>query len=266
MQVFVSNPQGWALSPGDPAQDAGFRQYMEAAGVPVFVHAPYLVNFGSPTEQTVRLSSEAVAHALRRGYEIGARGVVVHTGSAVSGGDPAGAMQQVRERLLPILDAGTEGGPDLLLEPTAGQGRSLCATVDDLGAYLTALDHHPRLGVCLDTCHLFAAGHDLAAAGGAHDVLAAFDERVGRSRLRLVHANDSVDVCGSRRDRHHNIGHGQLDEKPFAEMLHHPVVQDVPFVVETPGKTEEHRRDVETLKRLRDGSSPERPSEGSRHR
>lgn len=252
VQVFVSNPQGWRLSAGDPREDAAFREHMDAAGIPAYVHASYLVNFGSPTTETVRRSSDTLAHALRRGREIGARGVIVHTGSAVAAGTREAALLRVREHLLPLLDVIPDGGPDLLLEPTAGQGLSLCATIPEIGTYLDALDHHPRLGVCLDTCHLFAAGHDLGAAGGTHAVLTEFDETVGRSRLRLVHANDSVAGRGSRRDRHANIGKGQLGEPPFAELLHHPVVRGVPVIVETPGKAADHRRDVDALKRLRD--------------
>lgn len=251
VQVFVSNPQGWRLPAGNPHQDAAFREHVEAAGIPAYVHAPYLVNFGSPTAETVRRSGAALAHALRRGRDIGARGVVVHTGSAVTEGTREVAMDRVAEQLLPLLDAIPDDGPDLLLEPTAGQGLSLCATVEELGPYLAALGHHPRLGVCLDTCHLFAAGHDLVAAGGADATLTAFDRIAGRSRLRLVHANDSVDGRNSRRDRHANIGHGQLGERPFAELLHHPVVRDVPVIVETPGGATEHQRDVDALKRLR---------------
>lgn len=252
VQVFVSNPQGWALSPGESGQDAAFRKHMHAAGIPVFVHAPYLVNLGSPTEQTLRRSRDSLAHALRRGRDIGARSVVVHTGSAVTGRARDAALRRVRENLLPLLDDAPEAGPGVLLEPMAGQGTSLCATVDEVGPYLAALDHHPRLGVCLDTCHLFAAGHDLAAAGGVDAALNALDRGAGRDRLRLVHANDSAGACGSRRDRHANIGSGHLGCRPFAELLRHPAVAGVPVVVETPGKVDDHRRDVELLKQLRD--------------
>jgi deoxyribonuclease-4 len=131
----------------------------------VFVHAAYLVNLGSPDPVTRRRSAASLAHSLRRGREIGARGVVVHTGSAVRAGRPAG-MLHVRESLLPLLDSLGDDGPDLLLEPTAGRGQLLCATAADLGPYLAALDWHPRAGLCLDTCHAFAAGHDLATRGG----------------------------------------------------------------------------------------------------
>jgi deoxyribonuclease-4 len=167
VQVFVSNPRGWAPSPGDPAQDERFAGLCADDGIPVYVHAPYLVNFGSPTEATLRRSVEAVVHAMRRGMAIGAKGVVVHAGSAVAGAHRDVAMKQLRSHLLPLLDEADPDGPKLLVEPTAGGGEALCATVDQLEPWFAELDAHEMLGVCLDTCHLFAAGHDLAAPGGA---------------------------------------------------------------------------------------------------
>ena len=156
LQVFVGNPRGWALSSGDPAVDEAFGQACAEAGIRVFVHAPYLVNLGSPTATTYQRSVASVAHNLARAARLGAEGVVVHTGSCVDDVSYDTAMRQVREGLLPVLDLLDEDGPQLLLESTAGQGRSLCATVADLGPYLDALDRHPRLGVCFDTCHVFA--------------------------------------------------------------------------------------------------------------
>jgi deoxyribonuclease-4 len=251
VQVFVSNPRGWALAAGRPAEDERLRAYGAEHDFPVFVHTPYLVNFGSPNADTLARSVGSVRHALLRGAAIGARGVVVHTGSAVSQ-SAEGAMRQVREHLLPLLDEIPDGGPDVLLEPMAGQGAMLCATVQQLGPYLDALDRHPRAGVCLDTCHAWAAGHDLAAPGGVDETMEALVGAAGPGRLKLVHANDSKDECGSARDRHENIGAGHIGEEPFAALLRHPATEGVPFVIETPGrKPEPHRKDIEALKRLR---------------
>jgi deoxyribonuclease IV len=247
MQVFVSNPRSWALSPGDPGQDRALRDHVAATGLPLFVHAPYLINVGSPDPLTRERYIASLGHSLRRGAELGARGVVVHTGSA-AGGDRDKSLRHAREGLLPLLDSLPDGGPDLLLEPMAGQGQQLCRQAGDLGPYLDGLDWHPRAAMCLDTGHLFAAGHDLAAPGGVAAVLAALD---ARGRLALVHANDSMDPCGSCRDRHQNIGAGLIGAAPFAELLHHPVAAQVPFIVETPGPAAAQAADVATLKRLR---------------
>ena len=252
-QVFVGNPRGWALSPGDPVEDAAFRVACDRDDIPAYVHAPYLVNVGSPTPQTYELSVGSIAHNLRRATAIGARGVVVHTGSCVDDGGYETAMGQVRKGLLPLLEELDPDGPRLLLEPTAGQGRSLCAGVDDLGPYLDAIDRHPMAGICLDTCHVFAAGAPLDEPGGSTAMLDRLVEVAGPDRLGLVHANDSKDGRGSHHDRHERIGLGQIGDGAFEELFAHPATADVPFVAETPGDEAAIAEDIARLVRLRDG-------------
>ncbi|MFF4869121.1 deoxyribonuclease IV [Streptomyces sp. NPDC090109] len=252
VQVFVANPRGWATPAGSPAQDERFRAECAEASLSAWVHAPYLINFGSHTEATAERSVESLRHSLRRGREIGAKGVVVHTGSATGGRPREVALAQVRERLLPLLDELTHpDDPDLLLESTAGQGSSLCSRTWDFGPYFDVLDRHPKLGVCLDTCHVFAAGHDLTGPSGAARTLDLLVETVGAGRLKLIHANDSKDVVGAHKDRHANIGAGHIGEDAFRELLRHPATEGVPLVIETPGGKEGHRADVELLKKLR---------------
>jgi deoxyribonuclease-4 len=255
LQVFVGNPRGWALSDGDAAVDEEFRTTCAARGVRTFVHTPYLVNLGSPTPATYERSVETVAHNLSRATRIGAEGVVVHTGSCVDEGSFDQALRQVREGLLPVLESLPDDGPCLLLEPTAGQGRSLCAGVEDLGPYLDALDRHPRVGVCLDTCHVFAAGAPLDEPGGAGRTLDLLVEVAGADRLRLVHANDSKDPRGSLRDRHERIGEGHVGEAAFAELFTHPATDGVPFVAETPGSGELGSPCLPLLKKLRESAA-----------
>jgi deoxyribonuclease IV len=251
LQVYVSNSRGWALPPGDPEQDRAFRDGIEKREIPAYIHASLLVNLGSPTPATVEHSVATLRHALARGRAIGATGVVFHAGQAV---DPAHfdkALAQVREALLPLLDETVAaGGPQLLVEPSAGGGRCLAARIEDLRPYLDAVEQHPALGVCFDTCHVWAAGHDVAIPGGmaaALDLVAAVG---GPGRLRLVHANDAKDGCGSRRDRHENVGAGTLGPAAFAELLAHPATQGVPVIVETPSEGASgtgHARDIATL-------------------
>ncbi|HSE72001.1 MAG TPA: deoxyribonuclease IV [Nocardioidaceae bacterium] len=255
IQVFVGNPRGWALSAGDPRKDAAFREATGSAGMRVFIHSPYLVNLGSPTPATYERSVLSVAHNLKRAVEIGAEGVVVHTGSCVTAGSVEAAMRQVREGLLPILETLGEDGPWLLLEPTAGQGQSLCAGVDDLEAYLSALDLHPRAGICLDTCHVFAAGAPLDEPGGTTATVDRIVEIGGPSRLRLVHANDSMDVRGAFKDRHQKIGQGHIGEQAFTELFAHPATDGVPFVLETPGSRDVDDPDIGLLKKLREAAA-----------
>ncbi len=254
IQVFVTNPRGWAPSPGDPRQDELLRAGLAKDGIPLFLHAPYLVNLGSPAETTRVNSAAALQHALVRGKALGAAGVVFHAGSDVSAGRRTEALAHSRELLLPLLDlaAAQPGGPRLLVEPTAGGGGALAATVDELAGYVDAHDRHPALGVCLDTCHLFAAGHDLSEPGGMRQLLTAFAKQVGRGRLGLIHANDSRDGVGSHRDRHQSIGRGMIGAEPFAELFRHPVTREVPVLIETPGTVEDHTRDLALLRALQD--------------
>lgn len=245
IQVFVSNPRGWATGLGDDGQDRALRD----SGLPVFIHAPYLINLGSGDPAVASKSASAVAHALQRGREIGARGVVVHAGSAVGWAGREQALRQLGEIALPLLDKLGDDDPDLLFEPMAGQGQMLCAQAGDLEQYLAAVERHPRAGICLDTCHMFAAGHDLTAPGGVRAMLDELAAAAGPNRVRLVHANDSQLGCGSKRDRHESIGAGEIGAEPFRELL--AALPDVPFVVETPGGKAGHARDIATLKGLR---------------
>jgi deoxyribonuclease-4 len=251
VQIFMGNSRAWARPAGDPVWDQAFAEGCAARSIPSYLHASLLVNLGSPTAATVELSVQALAHALVRAREIGAKDVVFHAGSAVEPTHRAAAMRQVRETLLPLLEGLPEGAPGLLVEPSAGGGRSLASRVEDLGPYLDAVDRHPALGVCFDTCHAWAAGHDLAAPGG---MTAALDELVavcGPGRLRLLHANDSKDPRGSTRDRHETIGVGMIGTPAFAEMLGHPALDGVPVIVETPG--ERHVDDIALLRGLQSG-------------
>ena len=252
IQVFAGNPRGWAASAGDPTVDAAFRDATAERGMRVFVHAPYLVNLGSPTAATYEKSVATVAHNLKRAAEIGAEGVVVHTGSCVDAGTLEVAMHQVREGLLPILEDLGEDAPWLLLEPTAGQGQSLCAGVDDLEAYLAALDDHPRAGICLDTCHVFAAGAPLDEPGGTTATVDRLVEIGGPGRLRLVHANDSKDVRGAFKDRHEKIGEGHIGLGAFEELFAHPATEGVPFILETPGTRDVGDPQIGLLQKMRD--------------
>ncbi len=256
VQIFLGNPRGWAAGAGDPAQDELFGASCAAARIPVFVHAPYLINLGSPTPATLERSIKALRRGLERAAAVGATGVVLHAGSAVEAGSRDAALRQVRDALLPLLvELDAHPAPTrLLIEPTPGGAGAvaLAARIEDLGPYFEALEHHPRLGVCLDTCHTYAAGHDLAAPGGTRRALNLLVKTVGRGRLGLIHANDSRDPLGSKRDRHAPIGVGTIGIEPFAEFFVHPATRGVAVVVETPGGEDQHARDVRALKRLRD--------------
>ena len=157
IQVFTSNPRGWAMPDTNHEADQLFREKAQALKIETYVHAPFLINLGSPTEDTYKNSLASTAYSLKRGQEIGALGVVVHTGSAVKEENVATAWKQIKKGVMPILESLDNDAPYLLLEPTAGQGQSLVKRLDDLSHYLDALEHHPKVGICLDTCHVFCS-------------------------------------------------------------------------------------------------------------
>ncbi len=252
IQVFASSPRMWAMPAPKPDLDAAFKEKAVELDIHTYVHAPFLINLGSPTEATYVNSLASTSYSLQRGADIGALGVVIHTGSAVDTSHVEKAWKQIHEGMMPILNALSDDSPFLLLEPTAGQGQSLVKKLDDLEHYLKALEYHPKVGICLDTCHVFAAGHDIAAKGGMSKTLDLLVEVAGIERFKLIHANDSMDVCGALKDRHQNIGDGHIGIDPFAELLAHPATVGVPLVLETPGMEEKHTVEVALLKALRD--------------
>jgi deoxyribonuclease-4 len=251
IQVFASNPRGWAMPDANREADDAFRAKASEIKIATYVHAPYLINLGSPTPATYENSLASTKYSLQRGADIGALGVVIHTGSAVDAGHVANAWKQIHDGMMPILEALPADSPTLLLEPTAGQGQSLVKRLEDLVNYLDALEHHPKVGICLDTCHVFAAGHDIKKKGGMRQTLDLLISIAGAERLQLIHANDSMDVCGALKDRHQNIGDGEIGVDPFKELLAHPGVANAPLILETPGQEPEHAKEVALLKKFR---------------
>ena len=246
IQLFTGNPRGWAPSRVDSAVVTAFRDRTGEAGLPDFVHAPHLINLGSPSDETRERSVAALAHTMERAAGLGARGVVVHAGSAVAPELREVALGRLHDMYGRLLDAAPRG-VRLLMEPTAGGGSALASTVDSTLAYLDAVDDS-RLQVCLDTCHLHAAGEDLTTPAALRRVVTRVTRAVGKRRLGLVHVNDSVDPRGSRRDRHETLGKGQIGTVALEALFTSPAVRGVPLLVETPT----HPEDVATLKSVRD--------------
>lgn len=263
VQLLIDVPSEGA--PPDPVAANRFRDGCAERGLRVFAHAPYRVNLASPTSVTQALSAAALTHSLARGRALGAEAVVVHPGSYVDSHVPAHhlyaqAMAQVRATLLPILDSLTDDDPWVLIEPTAGVGRSVCPGVEDLSAYFSAIDFHPRAGVCLDTCHAFAAGALLDRPGGPGVTLASV-AALGPDRLRLIHANDAAGPRASSEQttivpvhRHAGFGTGLIGLAAFGELLSHPLTAGVPFILETAEATESGNTELDLLKKLREES------------
>lgn len=246
VQFFSGNPRGWRAPALDPADAEAFRAACADAGIAVYLHAPYLLNLGSPDDAVLEKSVAALAEALRRGAAVGAKGVVVHAGSSVTPDFRAAALARLPEIVGRLLDAAPPG-PALLIEPTAGGGAALAADVPSTVEYFQALND-PRVGLCADTCHLHAAGEDLSTPAKLRAVLRTLAREIGR--LDLVHVNDSQDPRGSKRDRHAPLGTGALGIEPLRGLFGSPAVRGVPLVVETP----ENKADVAVLRELRESS------------
>ncbi|MDQ6803698.1 MAG: deoxyribonuclease IV, partial [Actinomycetota bacterium] len=198
----------------------------------VLIHAVYLLNCASEDAEMAEKSLTALIHSLRVGTAIRASGVVLHPGSAKTG-DVGEAIARAGQVIGEALDS-TSDCP-LQLENTAGTGGTLGRSFAELAALLDAAGGDPRLGVCLDSCHLLASGYDIRTARGLSDTLDEFDAAVGLDRLRSLHLNDSAQPLGSNRDRHANLGMGELGDRGCAAFLSDPRFDQLPCVLETPG-------------------------------
>jgi len=233
IQIFGSSPQGWAFKPIPGEEIEGFRQAAAEENIgPVFLHAIYLINLGTPNLTNVEKGIGSLINYMALADSIGAAGVIFHPGSHGGKGFEA-VFPQTVEAIKKVLDNSPEG-PILAVENMAGMGQHIGAKFEELGWILKAVDS-PRMGVCLDTQHSFAAGYDLTSKEGIDAMIAEFDETIGLKNLAAVHANDSKRPCGAGVDRHDNIGEGFIGEDGFAAIMANPAFKDVPFFLEVPG-------------------------------
>ena len=261
LQVFTRNINQWAVKPLDETEAEAFRDAVRDAGLKVVVvHDSYLINPAAADATLRKKSIAALAEEVRRADRLGIPWVVAHPGAA--GEQPADvAVARAAAGIAEALTqtSGLAGG--ILIETTAGQGSCLGASFEEIGAMLDAIDAQPglkkRVGVCLDTCHVFAAGYALAPKAALDETLRAFDRHIGLERLKVIHANDSKRECGSRVDRHEAIGKGKIGREAFRLLINHPKLAGIPFILETPkegpdGKPSPavDRRNLATLRRL----------------
>ncbi|MCL6451045.1 MAG: deoxyribonuclease IV, partial [Acetobacteraceae bacterium] len=250
VQVFSRSPRGGRARVLPASEVETMWRILKEAGIrPLLVHAPYLVNpasFGS----TWGYGLEVLAEDLLRAETLGAAGVITHLGSGGPGGAAAG-LGRALEGLRLVLSS-YKGPTPLLLENQAGEGSEVGSSFEELAQVIAGLGGDPRLGVCLDTCHAFAAGYDLTTPEGLDRTLHALDRALGLDRLRAVHLNDSEHPLGSRRDRHTHIGRGLMGEEAFRLLLGRPELRDLPAILETPAESNtDYETDLSTLFRLR---------------
>ena len=270
LQVFTKNASQWKGKPLDPADVRTFRRRVDETGIePVVSHASYLINLATTEPGLREQSIAAFVDELERAHALNLRGVVIHPGTCTAGTEEDG-LRLIADAIRQSFRATPRRRTMVLLEHTAGQGRTLGHRFEHLAAILGHLDGSPRVGVCLDTCHLVAAGYDIVSEAGYRETFGAFDRLVGLDRLKVFHGNDSKKPCGSRVDRHEHIGEGCLGEEPFRRLLHDARFTGLPLLIETakakgserPGAIVADPFDVKNLERLRTlraASSPVRP-------
>lgn len=258
IQIFGSSPQGWAFKPVPGEEIESFKQNAADAGIDaVFLHVIYLINLGTSNPVNLQKGIDSLINYMTLASSIGATGVIVHPGSHGGAGYES-VLPQTVEAIKTVLDASPDG-PYLAIENMAGMGQHIGARFEELGGIMEAVDH-PRLKICLDTQHSFAAGYDLTTGEGIEDMLGQLDAGPGSANVVAIHANDSKRPCGSGVDRHDNIGDGFIGEDGFAVFMGHPAFRDVPFLLEVPGFEGKgpDLQNVEILKRIRQqvGASP----------
>jgi deoxyribonuclease-4 len=251
IQIFNQSPRAWKPTVYREEDVLAFREAMTDSPIEaVVIHAVYLINCASDDAEIRAKSLSSLIHSLRVGSRIGARGVILHPGSAKTG-DVKTAIARAGETIREAL-AESERCP-VHLENTAGAGGTLGRSVDELAELIAATGGGKRVGICLDSCHLFASGYDIRSPDGVDALLAEVATKIGLRRLGSLHLNDSMTPLGANRDRHANIGAGELGEDGCAAFLAAPAFGELPCLLETPGESRggAGREEVELAVRLR---------------
>ena len=250
IQLFTKSNNQWAAPPIAPSHAAEFRRAAQESGItPCFAHSAYLINLGSPDPALAKQSEAALRIELERAEALGLAFVVLHPGSRKETGEGE-CLHRIAAAAARVLKATAGARVQLLYETAAGQGSAVGHRFEHLATLLKLMGHPQRVGICFDTCHVFAAGYDLRTAAGYRQTMAEFDRAVGLRHIRAIHLNDSKRELGSRVDRHEHIGQGHIGLAAFRCLLNDPRLTHVPMVLETP-KDDECTEDVMNLKTLR---------------
>lgn len=248
LQIFTKSAGQWRARTLPSEEIALFRRRVEESGIhPVVAHNSYLINLAAATAGLREQSIAALGEEMDRAEALGLDGLVMHPGSYTTGTEADG-LRLIADALAVVLRARPGARTMILLEHTAGQGTNLGHRFEHLASIIESLDGSPRVGVCLDTCHLLTAGFDLCSETGYEDTFREFDRIVGLGRIKAFHLNDSKRPCGSRVDRHEHIGKGCLGLEPFRRLLNDGRFADLPMLLETPKletPASRRRRDVD---------------------
>lgn len=250
IQFFPGSPQQWGTTPVTDEEAAEFAEARAGSGIdPAIIHSIYLVNLAAPSPQVFNRSVGSLASALRKAERIGAEAVVTHIGNHKGEGEEFG-LRRIAEGVAEVLRR-APGRAMLLLETTAGAGTSIGDSFEQFGRVFEMAGWPERLGFCLDTCHVFAAGYDISTPAGFDHVLEELDRHVGLERLREIHLNDCMSECGSRLDRHARIGRGNLGIESIRHIVNHPSLAGLPAIVEVHYGEDDTPDDLEILRSMR---------------
>lgn len=252
IQIFPGNPRGWAHSMVSQDDAALFRNRRQAVGIRcVALHAAYLINLATPNDEAFRKSINLFIDELKTADALGADYFVVHLGSPLKA-DKAFAGQRVCDALVEAAGQGLGGKTAILLENTAGAGTGFGADLGVIGWIIKQMrEAGVQIGLCLDTCHAFAAGYSLCMEADGLALVDTISSQAGLDNLKLIHLNDSKGVCGSRVDRHEHIGAGMIDIAAMRAFIRHPKLKNIPLIMETPKKTDrDDERNFAAVKEL----------------
>jgi deoxyribonuclease-4 len=256
VQIFTKNSNQWQAKPLTSSEIAAFREACQAAEIaPVIAHSAYLINLAAPDEALYEKSMRAFLDELQRCELLGIPYLVVHPGAHLGAGEAWG-LQRVAAAINRIHRNTPATQTMITLEVTAGQGSALAYKFEHFAAILQQVDEPERLGFCLDTCHLLAAGYDFRTRQGYAHMMEAWDDLIGIERIRVVHLNDSKKDLGSRVDRHEHIGQGYIGTQGFALLLNDRRLAGLPMILETPKEDNADVRNLATLRRLLQTPSP----------
>jgi len=251
IQVFTKNSNQWRARPLSEQEVEAFRAAQRESGIaPVLAHVSYLINIACPERGLFRKSVEALHLEAERAERLGIRYLVLHPGAHLGRGVGEG-VKRAAEALDTVHARTPAATLRILLETTAGQGSALGARFEELAALHARVAHPERLGVCLDSCHIFAAGYEIRTAAGYRETLRTFDATVGLHRLMAIHLNDSMGERGSRVDRHRHIGEGRIGREGFRHLLRDRRLRGLPMILETPKDDDVVRADRRNLRLLR---------------
>jgi deoxyribonuclease-4 len=250
IQFFSRNPRGWKYSPLDKKEVEEFRSSIKSTDLfPIFLHMPYLPNIASLKSKFYNRSVDSIAEDLKRADQLGAQYLIIHIGHRLESSEDE-AIEAVSRGINQAFEK-VRNSIILLMENTAGQGTEIGYKFEQIKKIIDQVEQNQRMGVCLDTAHSFEAGYDLSKKEGIERTLESFDQMIGLKRLHLLHLNDSKTPLGSRKDRHWHIGEGYIGLEGFRYLIHHPLLQHLPGIMETPRKdTVEDLKNMKVIRSL----------------